>query len=120
MANNPVVRWQIISPKAQELTEFYTKLFGWEASTDNMLSYTMLDTGSERGIHGGVWPAPPEASSFVQLFVEVEDCAAYVAQATALGATVLVPPQALPDGDTMAVLKDPSGMSFGIVKPAPV
>jgi predicted enzyme related to lactoylglutathione lyase len=120
MSNNPVVRWQIISPTPQKQTEFYSKLFNWEASTDNMLNYTMLDTGSERGIHGGVWPAPPEVSSFVQLFIEVEDCANYVQQAVALGATVLIPPQALPDGDTMAILKDPCGMSFGIMKPAPI
>ena len=76
-----------------------------------------IQNGSERGIHGGVWPAPPQAPSFVQLFVEVDDCDAYVEQAGALGATVLIPPQALPDGDTMAVLRDPCGMTFGIVRP---
>ena len=75
-----------------------------------------IDTGSDRGIHGGIWPAPPEAPSFVQLFIEVDDCDSYVKSATSQGATVLMPPQALPDGDVMAILKDPNGMSFGIVK----
>lgn len=116
--SNPVMRWQIISPTADKLADFYCKLFGWEATRDNMLNYQMIDTGSERGIHGGVWPAPPEAPSFVQLFVEVDDCDVYVKQATTLGASVLVPPQALPDGDVMAILKDPFGVSFGIMKTA--
>jgi predicted enzyme related to lactoylglutathione lyase len=114
--SNPVMRWQIITPTPDRLGEFYCKLFGWESTRDNMLNYQMIDTGSERGIHGGIWPAPLEASSFVQLFIQVDDCAAYVEQATALGATVLIPPQALPDGDVMAILKDPTGMSFGIMK----
>lgn len=115
--SNPVVRFQILSPETEKLSSFYCGLFGWEASRDNLLRYQTLDTGSERGIHGGLWPCPPGAPGFVQLFIEVEDCAAQVARAQQLGATVLIPPQALPDGDVMAVLKDPTGISFGIVKP---
>jgi predicted enzyme related to lactoylglutathione lyase len=115
---NPVMRWQIISPSADRLAEFYTRLFGWEASRENLLRYAMIDTGSERGIPGGIWPAPPEAPSFVQLFVEVDDCRAYVDKAEGLGAATLVAPQALPDGDVMAILKDPCGVSFGVFQPA--
>ena len=37
-------------------------------------------------------------------------------KATAQGAKVLVPKTELPDGDTMAILLDPHGMSFGLVK----
>lgn len=114
--SNPVVRWQIVSPAPDKVSAFYCKLFGWEASRDNLLNYQMIDTGSARGIHGGIWPAPPEAPSFVQLFIEVDNCDAYIRSATELGATVLVPAQALPDGDVMAILKDPNGMSVGIVK----
>jgi predicted enzyme related to lactoylglutathione lyase len=51
----------------------------------------------------------------VQLFVEVDDCAAFVQSAVDKGARVLVPPQVLPGGETMAVLRDPAGMSFGIM-----
>ena len=116
--SNPVMRWQIVSPAADQLSQFYCGLFGWEASRDNMLNYQVIDTVSERGIQGGIWPAPPGVPSFVQLFVDVDDCAAYVAAAGKLGASVLVPPQALPDGDVMAILKDPSGMSFGIMQSA--
>ena len=113
--SNPVMRWQIVSPQSDQLAKFYRSLFGWEASRDNLLNYQMIDTVSERGIQGGLWPAPPSAPSFVQLYVEVADCAAYVASATALGATVLMAPQALPDGEVMAILRDPAGISFGIM-----
>jgi predicted enzyme related to lactoylglutathione lyase len=50
----------------------------------------------------------------VQLFMQVDDCPAHVARALELGASVLIPPQALPDGDVMAILKDPAGLSFGV------
>jgi predicted enzyme related to lactoylglutathione lyase len=62
-----------------------------------------------------VWPAPPQLERpFVQLFIEVDDVSAYLARATSLGATVIVPESVLPDGDSMAVLHDPAGMSFAI------
>jgi len=114
----PVVSWQMITKNPDRVNEFYTKLFGWKSNANNPLGYRMIDTGTEKGINGGIWPAPPQASSFVQLFIEVDDMGKYVEQATRLGAKVLIPPQKLPDGDEMAILHDPEGMSFGIVKPA--
>ena len=53
----------------------------------------------------------------VQLFVEVEDVSAAVDQATQLGGKVLIQPQTLPDGDEMAMILDPEGISFGLFKP---
>ncbi len=110
----PVVRWQIVSANPDATVGFYRNLFGWTAKRDNALGYLDVSPGSD-GIGGGVWPAPPEAAPFVQLFVEVPDVEKYIALATQLGAKVLVPMSSLPDGDTMAVLLDPAGLSFGIV-----
>jgi hypothetical protein len=112
----PVVQWQIITRNPDRLADFYGKLFGWEIHANNALNYRMVDTGSEKGIDGGIWPAPPEAPGFVQLFVEVEDVAASVAQVTALGGSVLIPPSPLPDGDELAIVRDPEGISFGVYR----
>jgi uncharacterized protein len=111
---NPVTHWQIISKNPERSTQFYTKLFGWKVHTDNALGYRMIETSSKRGIPGGIWPAPPEANAFVQLLVQVDDVARHVEQATSLGATVIIPPQKLPDGDEMAILHDPEGIPFGV------
>lgn len=113
----PVMNWQIISKNPEKLTAFYAKLFDWECQTDNALGFRMIDTKANRGIHGGIWPAPPNAPSFVQLFVEVENVPESVKEATTLGGKVIVPPQKLPDGDEMAILHDPEGISFGVFKP---
>lgn len=115
---NPVVQWQLITRNPDRLAQFYSGLFGWEVNADNALGYRIVDTGTERGINGGIWPAPPAAPSFAQLFIEVEDVAATVESAVALGARILVPPQTLPDGDELAILHDPEGISFGVVRPA--
>jgi len=79
------------------------------------MGYRQVETGGG-GISGGIWPAPPEAQGFVQLFVGVPDVAASVDQALALGAQVVVPATTLPDGDTMAVLRDPTGVTFGVMQ----
>lgn len=112
----PVVRWQILSREPEAHARFYGELFGWSVDASNPLGYRELRTGADEGIDGGVWPAPPEAHAFVQLFVDVEDVDESVRRAQELGARVLVPPQRLPDGERMAILHDPQGLSFGLVQ----
>ncbi len=114
----PVMQFQILARRPDEAERFYTQLFGWKVNADNPLGYRAIDTGSKRGIAGGIWPAPPEGSSLVQLFVEVDDVAAHVASAQKLGANVVVPPQKLPQGEEMAILVDPQGIPFGLFRPA--
>ena len=114
----PVTAWQIVTRQPEKLQTFYSTLFGWEINADNMMGYRMVDTGSERGIDGGIWPAPPEAHDFVQLFVEVPDVTAAVKRVAELGGKIIVPPQKLPDGDEMAIIHDPAGLAFGL-KSAP-
>ncbi len=111
----PVVQWQIVTPAPDALASFYGALFGWDIKANNQLGYRMVDTASERGIPGGIWPAPPGVSTFVQLFVEVDNLAATVARTVELGGAVLIPPQRLPDGDEMAILRDPEGQTFGVM-----
>ncbi|GAB3252611.1 VOC family protein [Chitinimonas naiadis] len=113
---NPVMRWQIISPQPEASSQFYCSLFGWQAEPHAPQAFHAIGTGSEQGIQGSIWPAPPAAPSFVQLFIEVEDCAMYVTQAVELGGSILFPPQTLPGGEVVAIVKDPTGMSFGIMQ----
>ena len=59
----------------------------------------------------------PVSDNLVQLFVEVDDVDAYIAKATSLGAKVIVPKSELPDGDALAIVLDPVGLSFGLYRP---
>lgn len=111
---NPVMQFQILSKAPEETSQFYGSLFGWTVSANNPLGYRQINTGSTEGIQGGIWPAPPQSPNFVQLFVVVTDVTESVKKAEALGAKLLIPPTMLPEGDEMAVMHDPQGMSFAI------
>jgi predicted enzyme related to lactoylglutathione lyase len=114
----PVSRWQIIAKNPDQAAEFYCKLFDWSVNTDNPLGYRTIDTQSGDGIQGGVWPCPPDGHGIVVLYVAVDDVAATIKQACELGGGVIIPPQKLPEGDEMAVIRDPEGLAVGLFKPA--
>jgi uncharacterized protein len=111
----PVVQFQIVTSDANAAAAFYRDAFGWKITAQNALGYRQVDTG-DGGVKGGLWPSPPEAPSLVQLFIAVPDVERAVADATRLGAKIIVPTTTLPDGDVMAILLDPVGISFGIVQ----
>ena len=108
---NPVTQFQILSKAPDATARFYSEMFGWSIDADNPMGYRRI---SKSGIDGGIWPAPPQSPNFVQLYITVEDAAAALKKAEQLGAKVLIPLTVLPEGETVAVLHDPQGMSFGI------
>ena len=116
----PVMQWQILAKKPDQLSKFYGEVFGWKVNADNALGYRTVDTDAGRGISGGIWPAPPEGRGMVTLYIEVDDVPEYVRQATTHGASIIMPPQKLPDGDEMAVILDPEGIPVGLFKPSRV
>src|SRR4051812_1696840 len=105
----PVMQFQILSRNPQGTSDFYSALFGWSVSADNQMGYRQIRTGSEKGIQGGIWPAPPQAINMVQLFTAVPDVKAAAEKAVQLGASMIIPHTVLPGGDEMAVLADPQG-----------
>jgi predicted enzyme related to lactoylglutathione lyase len=111
------MQWQILARDPEAASGFYGSLFGWRVDSDNPLGYRVVNTGSNEGIQGGIWPAPPEGHGFVQLFVQVDSVPAYVEQAEEMGARTIVPPQTLPDGQVLAIVQDPQGIPFGLMSP---
>lgn len=115
----PVTHFQIIAKSPDEAAKFYSKIFGWNIGETNAIGYRSLSTESDSGIQGGIWPSPPDGHALAQLFVQVDDVQQSVNEAIELGAQVIVEPITLPDGDEMAVILDPQGVPFGLVKGKP-
>ena len=115
---NSVVQWQVITQDPGKHSSFYADVFGWTISSNNALGYRTATNGSDDGIGGGFWPAPPGAPTFVQLFIQVEDIADTIKRVQEAGGAVIIPAQTLPEGDQMAILRDPMGISFGVIVPA--
>jgi predicted enzyme related to lactoylglutathione lyase len=116
---SPVVQFQILSKAPDETARFYSALFGWTVDAGNPMGYRRINTESAEGIQGGIWPAPPQTPTFAQLFIAVDDVAVAAKKAQELGAKLIIPATKLPDGDEMAVLLDPQGLSFAVCKLAP-
>lgn len=88
--DNPVVRFEVMGNGGDpsSLVHFYTELFGWTAAPVlDDVSYLSVNTGTTRGISGGIgaWQRP----SHVTFYVQVNDLAAILAKAEELGGKAL-------------------------------
>jgi len=108
----PIAHWQLLSADPERTAGFYSALFGWRVSDANGLGYREVGGA---GIDGGIWPVPQGAPEGVQLYVQVEDIDDALEKTVALGGSVVMPKQVLPDGDAMALALDPLGRSFGLM-----
>ena len=98
---------------------FYAGLFGWSLQSRAMgpIQYTMLMQGQCPA--GGMMSLPPEMGAVPphwMVYFAVDDCDEDVRRATALGAKVCAPPSDVPGAGRMAVLADPQGAAFAIIK----
>jgi uncharacterized protein len=99
---------------------FYGDVFGW-TTTDmgpDYGGYKIFQQGETR--IAGVM-ALPDASMPAgwQPYVAVEDVDATTTKATVLGASALMEPMDVPNVGRIAVIRDPQGAVFGIIKPEP-
>ena len=98
---------------------FYEAVFGWTTKDmgEEFGGYRIFQVGETRV--AGVM-ALPDASipPHWQPYVFVEDADATTAKAKELGGSALVEPQDVPEVGRFALLKDPQGATFGILKPS--
>lgn len=98
---------------------FYSKLFGWSTKDMQMSSgaYTTCQVGEESV--AGIMRVPAEAAGMPPtwgVYVTVADVDATIREAERLGGAVLVPPMDVEGVGRMAVLRDPQGASFSVIK----
>ncbi len=106
--------------------EFYGKVFGWTFETygpaDDLKTYTLVLSGGTP-IGGMVYASPRDdkqqkpAARWIGLISvpDVDAAASYVAKD---GGKVLMPPRALGERGTAALLLDPEGGMFGVINSA--
>jgi predicted enzyme related to lactoylglutathione lyase len=99
--------------------KFYQTVFNWEGVTHDMggMAYTelKLDEKSIAGMMAMGDEYPPEVPAHWLVYIDVEDTDATVAKATSLGGAVVSPPMDSPAGP-FAVLRDPAGAVFAVIK----
>jgi predicted enzyme related to lactoylglutathione lyase len=93
---------------------FYAPLFDW--SLKESPQYTEFHLG-EKAVGGMLQSqAPKGVPAFWLPYFAVDDCDAAVQKSSGLGGSVHVPPMDIPNVGRFAVLTDPQGASFAVIK----
>lgn len=115
--------WTELSTRDTAAAEaFYTTAFGWTAETSSMgdVAYTEYKLG-DTSVAGMMAPGPdvpPQVPAYWMPYFAVTDPDKTAAEAAALGAATLAPPMDFPGG-RFAVLRDPQGATFGVLRLTP-
>jgi uncharacterized protein len=109
---------ELMTPDVPAATAFYAQIFGWKAEPVQMpgMEYTELKLNG-RGIAGALNPPVEGMPAVWSVYFAVDDTDKAVEIASASGGTVIQPPFDIPPG-RMAVLADPAGAMFSVIKPA--
>ena len=98
---------------------FYQSLFGWTPETMDMgdFKYTTFKLDGEyvagmMAIQPDMGPMPAHWG----VYFNVADVDAAAQKATDLGATVMVPPQDIPDVGRFCVIRSPQGVAFCVIR----
>ncbi|MEK6279516.1 MAG: VOC family protein [Acidobacteriota bacterium] len=99
--------------------EFYKNLLGWVGDAQNFgpMEYTMFVNGERPA--AGMYKITPEMGNIPPhwlVYFAVDDCDSSTQKATELGATVMKPPDDIPGIGRFAILADPQGAAFAIIK----
>lgn len=114
---------EVMTTDAEAATAFYTSVFPWSPAPMPMgdgSTYTMMMVAGAPA--GGLMQMGPEFGELPPHwmgYVAVADCDATAEQAKALGGAVCHPPTDIPNIGRFAVLQDPQGAVFSVIKLAP-
>ncbi len=113
---NPVTWFEIIGKDSTGLHTFYREVFGWKMTppVKEMGNYAMV-TDHEPGIGGGIG----EGDARVSIYIETPDPEGLLSKAARAGARVLMPVTTITPDTTIAMLMDPAGNTFGLLKANP-
>src|SRR5438552_7916465 len=120
----PGVPWWVDTwqPDAERAVSFYTELFGWEVedTTPFGASGRYLVCKLRGRDVAAIGSPPREGAPAVpawETYICVESAEETARKATAAGGRIVTGPFDSFDGGRMAILADPSGVSFGVWRP---
>jgi uncharacterized protein len=117
--SNPFVHLELSTSDVQKAKDFYSGLFGWTFTDNNMgnnMIYSTFKPASGPG--GGLYSMPGSPTAWLA-YVGVEDINAATEKARSLGAEICTGPMEIPTVGWMTILKDPTGASIALFQPSP-
>ncbi|MGC0418871.1 VOC family protein [Embleya sp. AB8] len=111
---------ELYTPDRVAATAFYHSVFDWNYQDFESPGgiYSLAYPGRDvDAMHGGLMQVDPAQSAPQwQIYIGVADCDASFARAIELGATELMAPYDIPDVGRIAMLEDPFGARFAMIK----
>lgn len=114
----PIVHFEVMAKNAKRAQQFYGSLFKWNIDANNPMKYGLINTGSKKGIQGGIGKADSKTRPYTTFYIEVANPQAYLDRAARLGGRVIMPVTEIPNMVTYAQFADPEGNIIGLVKRA--
>ncbi|HEY8225435.1 MAG TPA: VOC family protein [Pyrinomonadaceae bacterium] len=110
---------ELMTTDTKKAGDFYSSVFGWRLDKQNFgpIEYTMLINGDRP--NGGMLQITPDMGNIPSnwlVYFAVDDCDAKVQKATELGAKICKPADDIPGVGRFAILTDPQGAGFALIK----
>ncbi len=113
----------LMTPDMDGAQKFFSKVIGWDVVDSGMPggNYRLLNVGKD-GVGGMMGFRPEDDKSippFWSGYIHTPDVGKAAQQAVRLGAKIFKEPQIVPEVVEFAILTDPSGAMFNIMRPIP-
>jgi uncharacterized protein len=114
-AGMPVDWFEVLGPDPERSQRFYAEIFGWQPTAE-VGGYRMIDTGSDRGIRGGIGAG--QDGTWATVYARVPDVQAAITRAGELGGSRVYGPVAMGEHMRIGAIRDPAGNVFGVYSSA--
>jgi len=111
-----VIHFEIPAEDPEKIVKFYTDVFGWKIEKWGNEPYWLVDTkkGEEQGIGGAIYKKDWMTTTVNT--VGVDDIDEYLEKIKKAGGKVVREPMDIPKVGRHAVVADPEGTLFGVLK----
>lgn len=113
------VWYELVTPDIKKSSDFYGKVIGWafqDRSAEAQMPYSVFSAAGKQlgGIMTLTADMPANVPPHWMPYIYAPDIDAKTNEAQKLGATVIVPPKAVPNLGKFSILKDPQGAVFAL------
>jgi predicted enzyme related to lactoylglutathione lyase len=115
MSKHPVVHIEIPAVDAKTAGKFYSDVFGWNITHDDVLNYTMFEYAERQG--GGFSNVSEENPvGKILIYLQTDDIEATLAKIEAHGGKTILPKSEIPNTGWFAFFQDPVGNTLALYK----
>lgn len=113
----PVVHWELWSKDPVKVSEFYKTAFDWDVRSIPEMNYTLVETGGEGGINGGIMtPQEGPWPSNMTFYIDVDDLDVYGKRVTDAGGKIVAEKMDVPGVGQFSLFEDPDRRVLGMWK----